>query len=286
MEKFLIAMFSGFILGLIVTIASPYIYRHYLPKTNKSGKRKIMVDRPALILIFVLLLAATGLSWQTIKYSASRGNDVVDSQYIEKPYPVYDSQYDLVKVIDPSTIDLDNKGKTSRIKLIGAGPFNQTANAEQNTCFAKEANTKLSEYLTDKKIELEADATATASSTDPSLPRYIFVYGENINKKMIGDGYALASSDGAPYRYQADFLAAQEHAKTNRLGLWSGNICNLTAGNTGASSVFSAGTAPRSSGGSASFAGPSPAATQKFGSGDSPACSHIGDTAKAIGLGC
>ena len=229
MEKFLITLLIGFALGLLISLISPRVYHHYLPKKPGAGKRKILVDRPALILIFLILIAATAFSWQTTRYTASLDKNTAESQYVEKPYPVYNSQYDLIQVLDQTTLDLDSKGKISRVKLIGVSSFTEGKTAEQNACFAKEADARLNQYLSGKKIELEADAAASSNNTGSVLPRYIVVNDENINEKMIGEGYAIETAGTVDYRYRADFQAAQENAKSNKLGFWSGNICPVVA---------------------------------------------------------
>lgn len=274
MEKFLIALLLGFGLGLLISIISPFIYRHYRPQKSSSGKRKIMVDRPALILIFVVLIAATAFSWQTTKYNAARSEGATDNQYVDKLYPVYNSQYDLVSVVDQNTLDLDSNGKASRIKLIGTGPFSGS-NPDQTACYSKEANAKLAGYLSGKKMELEADTALPAGLADSTLPRYIVVNDENINKKMIAEGYAIEFGNGADYRYQTDFLAAQENAKNNKLGFWSGNFCPVKT-NTAATPKSSS---PKPSGAAANTpstasSGSSLPINNPRGTSNVPACSR------------
>ena len=42
---------------------------------------------------------------------------------------------------------------------------------------------------------------------------------------MIADGYAFEYTYDLPYRYQADFKAAETDASANDRGLWSPNTC-------------------------------------------------------------
>ena len=42
---------------------------------------------------------------------------------------------------------------------------------------------------------------------------------------MIADGYAFEYTYDLPYRYQADFKAAENDARTDERGLWSPNAC-------------------------------------------------------------
>ena len=42
---------------------------------------------------------------------------------------------------------------------------------------------------------------------------------------MIADGFASEYTYDLPYRYQADFKAAQNDARTQERGLWSPSTC-------------------------------------------------------------
>ena len=42
---------------------------------------------------------------------------------------------------------------------------------------------------------------------------------------MIADGYAFEYTYDLPYRYQADFKAAENDARAQERGLWSPNAC-------------------------------------------------------------
>ena len=49
--------------------------------------------------------------------------------------------------------------------------------------------------------------------------------GRLFNLDMIADGYAFEYTYDLPYRYQADFKAAEADASANDRGLWSPNTC-------------------------------------------------------------
>ena len=42
---------------------------------------------------------------------------------------------------------------------------------------------------------------------------------------MIADGYAFEYTYDLPYRYQQDFKAAENDARTQERGLWSPSAC-------------------------------------------------------------
>lgn len=47
---------------------------------------------------------------------------------------------------------------------------------------------------------------------------YCYRDGENINRSMVADGWAVN------YRTDTDYLSEQQSAKQNRLGIWRGNF--------------------------------------------------------------
>jgi micrococcal nuclease len=49
--------------------------------------------------------------------------------------------------------------------------------------------------------------------------------GRLFNLDMIADGYAFEYTYDLPYRYRADFKAAENDARTQERGLWSPNAC-------------------------------------------------------------
>ncbi|MDP2585523.1 MAG: thermonuclease family protein, partial [Candidatus Levybacteria bacterium] len=90
-------------------------------------------------------------------------------------------------------------------------------------CFGKEASDKAKEILTDKTITLESDLTQGNRDEYGRLLRYVFLSNININKFMLSEGYAREYTfKGNSYKYQSDFIQAEEKARENEMGLWLG----------------------------------------------------------------
>lgn len=94
-------------------------------------------------------------------------------------------------------------------------------------CFGKEASNKAKELLVGTKVRLEKD------STQGELDKYgrtlAYIYREDglfYNKYMIEQGYAHEYTYNTPYKYQAEFKAAQKSAQENLRGLWSPTTCD------------------------------------------------------------
>ena len=54
----------------------------------------------------------------------------------------------------------------------------------------------------------------------------MYVDGKMINYSLAYDGYAYEYTYNVPYKYQAEFILAQNDAAENNRGLWSPLTCN------------------------------------------------------------
>jgi len=135
--------------------------------------------------------------------------------------------YNVVKVVDGDTIDVNIDGETKRLRLIGINTPETVDPRTAVQCFGKEASDKAKELLTGKKVSLEADTTQGELDKYSRLLRYVFLEdGTNFNLYMIKEGYAYEYTYNTPYKYQVEFKAAQVYAKANNKGLWSPSTCS------------------------------------------------------------
>ena len=68
-------------------------------------------------------------------------------------------------------------------------------------------------------VQLESDTV----DTDPlgNLLRYVYVGGESVNRTLLTSGYATVASFPAGFRYETDFVIAEESARVNSRGVWA-----------------------------------------------------------------
>jgi micrococcal nuclease len=145
--------------------------------------------------------------------------------------------YSVTEVVDGDTIKINMSGIVTTLRLIGLDTPETLDPRKPVQCFGKEASNKAKELLSGKKVRIEKD------STQGELDKYgrtlAYVYREDglfYNKYMIEQGYAHEYTYNTPYKYQADFKAAEKSARENQRGLWSPNTCN---GNTTQAAVSS-----------------------------------------------
>lgn len=156
----------------------------------------------------------------------------------------------VVRVLDGMTIEVAVDGQTFIVRYLGVDI--PAATAQEALAF--------NEFLVEgRTVELERDAV----DTDPQgrWLRYVYVSGEMVNQALLTNGYAVVSPSAEGFLHQAEFLVAQESAKTTERGVWEPSRqaqaaheeANPTAtpGQSGSVQEFSGGTLPRPRNGAA-----------------------------------
>lgn len=132
----------------------------------------------------------------------------------------------VIKVIDGDTIEIYKNKKIEKIRLIGVNTPETVNPRKPVQCFGKEASNKLKELLSNQIVRLESDETQTNLDKYGRQLRYVFLNNENINKKMIEEGYGFEYTYKAPYKYQREFKESEKIAKSKSLGLWNKEKCD------------------------------------------------------------
>lgn len=138
-----------------------------------------------------------------------------------------EQKYQVVKVVDGDTFDINIEGQTERVRLIGIDTPETVDPRKSVQCFGKEASNKAKEILTNQFVVLEADLSQGDRDKYNRLLRYAFLPdGTNFGLYMISEGYAHEYTYKFPYKYQSEFKAAEISARENNKGLWSPNTCS------------------------------------------------------------
>jgi len=138
--------------------------------------------------------------------------------------------YTVAGVVDGDTIKINVDDTVSSYRLIGMDTPETLDPRKEVQCFGKEASNKAKELLIGKKIRIEREPNY--GDLDIYGRPLAYIYREDglfYNKYMIEQGYAHEYTYKKPYKYQAEFKAAQKIAEENLRGLWSPDTCN---GNT------------------------------------------------------
>jgi len=127
----------------------------------------------------------------------------------------------VTKVTDWDTIHFkkDWKDYVTRLIWIDA-PENSTTRYWYTEKLWDEAKKYLEKLILWKQIQIEYDSTQARTDKYWRHLIYIFYNWENINKKMIEEGLAKEYTYNKPYKYQKEFLEAQEQAKKLKKWIW------------------------------------------------------------------
>jgi endonuclease YncB( thermonuclease family) len=160
------------------------------------------VIKTLLVILLVLIISITffvGVNYFSSKLNRQTGKVVKEN--LEKKI---ESKKFVTKVIDGDTIIAD--GET--IRLLGID-----ADEKGQKCYDA-AKRKLSELLLNKYVDLEyfnEDTDAYGRKL-----RYIILNGENINLKLVKEGYVVARVSNDPYKQE--LIEAEKFARENKIG--------------------------------------------------------------------
>lgn len=128
----------------------------------------------------------------------------------------------VTRIIDGDTIEIESGQK---VRYIGIDTPETVDPNRPAGCYGQEASNKNKELVEGKEVYLEKDVSET--DRYGRLLRYVWVGDQMINKLLVKDGYAQASSYPPDIKHQEELSAMQASARENKLGLW-GEVCNPT----------------------------------------------------------
>jgi endonuclease YncB( thermonuclease family) len=127
------------------------------------------------------------------------------------PEPAPATSEAVTRVIDGDTIVVG----TERVRLLGIDA------PETGECYARDATLHLNHVAIGKQVQLEPDPSQDDRDRYGRLLRYVRMpSGTNLNRYMIGEGYAHEYTYDAAYKHQAAFKSAEDQARAAEKGLW------------------------------------------------------------------
>lgn len=121
------------------------------------------------------------------------------------------------RVIDGDTIELTSG---ERVRYIGIDTPETVDPRKTVQCFGREAKEENVRLVDGKTIRLEKDTSEI--DRYGRLLRYVYVGDVMVNDALVRNGFAYSSSFPPDIKYQDRFLLAQQEARENNRGLWSG----------------------------------------------------------------
>jgi endonuclease YncB( thermonuclease family) len=112
-------------------------------------------------------------------------------------------------VVDGDTVEIQTK---ERVRLIGID------SPERGDPHYAEARNKLSELVLNKQVRMGKDISER--DRYGRLLRYLYVGNLFVNLEMVQRGYASAYTYPPDVKYSAQFLSAEQEARSKKVGLW------------------------------------------------------------------
>jgi micrococcal nuclease len=133
--------------------------------------------------------------------------------------------WQVVRVIDGDTIDVQQGTHAERVRLIGVDTPETHDPRKPVQCFGEAAAAHTHDLLTGKNVRLEADPQDSDRDKYHRLLRYVYLPdGTLINAALVRDGYAFAYVV-FPYARMDEFRRLETEAREAGRGLWAG--CNV-----------------------------------------------------------
>ncbi len=127
--------------------------------------------------------------------------------------------YEVLKVVDGDTIQIDFNGTKEKVRLIGIDtPESVHPDEAKNTENGKIASEYTKSILTGKRVKLELDVQERDKYG--RILAYVYLDGQMVNKKLLADGYAQVATFPPNVKYVEEFKEIQKEAKEAKRGLW------------------------------------------------------------------
>jgi micrococcal nuclease len=123
----------------------------------------------------------------------------------------------VTRVIDGDTIEIEGG---QRIRYIGIDTPESVYPATEIECYGREASDKNKKLVENKRVRLEKDVSET--DRYGRLLRYVWVGDIFVNDYLVRQGFANVYTYPPDVKYSNQFVEAQQEARENNRGLWSG----------------------------------------------------------------
>jgi len=134
--------------------------------------------------------------------------------------------YQVLEIIDWDTIKIMSWNNIETIRFIWFdAPETTKSRFWYSQCFANETKDYLTNKISWKSIYLEYDESQWKIDFYKRVLWYVFFSWENLNLDMIKKWYWFEYTYNKNYKYQGDFIQAQDYAKINLLWLRNWNNC-------------------------------------------------------------
>lgn len=133
----------------------------------------------------------------------------------------------VVRVVDGDTlVVLENETEVT-VRVLGINTPETVDPRRPVACFGREASDAAKEMLEGQSVTLIADNTQGDRDVYDRALRYVQLEdGTDVGLWLISSGYAYEYTHRIPYERQAAYQAAENVARTSKIGLWADGVCD------------------------------------------------------------
>ena len=163
----------------------------------------------------VLLLSLTAIALSGC--GSTSDDDPLTRQAVE----ALEGPYKVSKVTDGDTIHVVRNGKDIKVRIIGIDTPETVSTSQPVECFGPEASAFASGLLGGKSVYLEDDDSQDEVDRFGRTLAHVWTSDKKLYAaEAILEGFGVEMTYADPYNHRDLFLANQEHAKQEKIGLW------------------------------------------------------------------
>jgi micrococcal nuclease len=134
----------------------------------------------------------------------------------------------VVSVTDGDTIKVKIDDLVETVRIVNMNTPETVDPRKPVECMGIQASEKMSEFVLNKNVILQEDATQQSKDRYGRLLRFVFLEdGTDVGLQMIKLGFARSDPYGStPHEYLEAYEAAQQTAEQEELGLWNSKNCD------------------------------------------------------------
>ena len=166
-------------------------------------------------LLVMFLLSSTAIAFTGC--ASASDSDSATGQAVE----ALEGPYKVAKVTDGDTIHVVRNGKDIKVRIIGIDTPETVSNSQPIECYGPEASAFASGLLGGKTVYLEYDGSQDEVDKFGRTLAHVWTSDKKLYAaEAILEGFGVEMTYADPYNHRDLFLANQEHAKQEKVGLW------------------------------------------------------------------
>lgn len=183
----------------------------------KFKKKTIVKIIEGIVFIVLVYVCAKYNIFSNEEFLKFLGMEVEESEIVAT------GEYQVTRVVDGDTIEVNYNGTEEKVRLIGIDtPESVHPDKEKNSEYGEQASEYTKNLLEGKTVRLEFDVQERDSYG--RLLAYVYIDDVMVNKKLLEEGLAQIATYPPNVKYVDEFTKIQETARENKKGFWAQDV--------------------------------------------------------------